>query len=204
MWPRFHPDGQSLIFFTWPGQQRIGRVGLDGTRLTWLTEEETEDGYPDVSPDGELLAYVRVRGEGEPEEIVVRPLGGGAERVVAKNATLPHFSPDGRWLAFAGARSFAGGIGVVDLEGGETRRLSPTGSWPTWMPGGRAIAYADEIAEGPQEAWVVSLDGGQPRRLGDVQWTGRHYPFVVDPSTGEVITADHTGGKSAIWLAEYD
>ena len=72
------------------------------------------------------------------------------------------------------------------------------------MPDGRAIAYADETADGLQTAWVVSLDGAQPRRLGDIQWTGRHYPFVVDPSTGEVITADDSGGKSAIWLAEYD
>jgi len=205
MWPRFHPDNQSILFFTWPGRQRIGRIHLDGTGLTWLTGEEVEAGYPAVSPDGEWLAYVRRRpGDGVTEDIVVRPFDGGPERVVVPGATLPDFSPDGRMLTFAASRSFSGRVGIVRLEDGEPRWLTTSGTWPTWMPNGRAIAYADQPPEGRQQAWVVALDGGPPKRLGDFGWLGRHYPFDVDPASGQLLTADHVGGKSTIWLAEYD
>jgi Tol biopolymer transport system component len=204
-WARFHPDGQSLLFFTWPGRQRIGRVNLDGTGLSWLTAEDVQAGYHDVSPDGAWLAYVRRRpGADGGEDIVVRDFDGGPERVVVPDGTLPAISPDGRMLCFAGARAFTAGIGVVELPDGEPRWLTDSGTWPTWMPDGLAVAYADVPPGGEQQAWVVSLDGGEPRRLGDFAWHGSHLPFDVEPETGELITTDETDVKSTIWLAEYD
>jgi len=205
MWPRFHPDSRSIVFFTWPGRQRVGRVNLDGTGLIWLTPEEVEAGYPAVSPDGEWLAFVRRRpGSQGKEDIVVRPFAGGPERVVIPDATLPDFSPDGRFLAFAASRSFAGRVGVVELDGGEPRWLTSSGTWPTWMPDGEAIAYADERGDRPQRSWIVPLGGGEPRLLSEYRWSGGHYPFDVDPATGGLLTTDQVGERSAIWLAEYE
>ena len=67
-----------------------------------------------------------------------------------------------------------------------------------------AIVPTPPIGDGPQEAWVVSLDGSRSRKLNDFRWAGRHYPFDVDPRTGGLLTTDHVGGKAAIWLAEYE
>ena len=110
MGPRFLPDNRSLIFFTWPAGLRVGQVNLGGGGLHWLTGAGLEAKYPDISPDGRLLAYVGGQGQ-----IMVRSLPGGEVREVALGTT-PTFSPDGRRLALARSRSYEGGIGLVPLS----------------------------------------------------------------------------------------
>jgi Tol biopolymer transport system component len=201
-WTRFFPDGETLVFHAnMPIGGRIGRVRVDGGGLVWLTGEDEDAGYPAVSPDGRQLAFARVGGG--TEAVVLRDLADGSERVVAENATLPSFSPDGRALAFARSRSYSGGVGFVGLEDGEPRWLTESGTWPVWMPDGLAIAYADAGPEGDQLAWIVPLDGG-PVRPGKVAWVGPHWPFVIDPKTGELITSDSGTRQSTIWLAEFE
>lgn len=203
MWPRFGATGESVFFFTWePGNQRIGRVGLELADVAWVTSEQEEASYPAPSPDGRLLAFVRTREGGE--DVVVRSAEGGEERVLVENATLPVFSPDGSMVAVARTRSYLGGIGVAPLDGSGARWLTETGTWPTWMPSGRTIAYADALPDGRQEARVVAVDGGESRRLGGFVWNQSHHPFEIDPATRQLITTEGVGGKSTIWLAEYD
>jgi len=202
MWPRFDATGESVFFFTWePGSQRIGRVGLELADVTWLTPEREEASYPAPSPDGRSLAFVRASEGGE--DVVVR-YADGNEQVVVENATLPVFSPDGSMVAVARTRSYLGGIGVAPLDGSGVRWLTETGTWPTWMPSGRAIAYADALPDGRQEARVVAVDGGTSSRLGEFVWNQSHHPFEIDFATGQLITTEGVGGKSTIWLAEYD
>ena len=202
MWPRFDATGESVFFFTWePGSQRIGRVGLELADVTWLTPEREEASYPAPSPDGRSLAFVRASEDGE--DVVVR-FADGDEKVVVENATLPVFSPDGSMVAVAQTRSYLGGIGVARLDGSGARWLTETGTWPTWMPSGRTIAYADALPDGRQEARVVAVDGGASSRLGEFVWNQSHHPFEIDPATGQLITTEGVGGKSTIWLAEYD
>jgi serine/threonine protein kinase len=202
MWPRFESPGDSIVFFTWaPGEQRIGRVGLELASLTWLTEEDVEASYPAPSPDGQWLAFVRARQDGQ--DVVIRS-SAGEERVLIENATLPVFSPDGTMVAVARTRSYLGGIGIVPLDGGGERWLTDTGTWPTWMPDGQAVAYADERPDGRQEARIAPVDGGEPTQLGVFVWNESHHPFEVEPGTGHIISTDGIGGKTTIWLAEYE
>ncbi len=203
LWPRFHPDGHTIVFFTWnPGRQRVGRVNLDGRGLSWLTPQGVEAAYPDVSPDGRTIAYVRFTPDRH--DVVLRPIEGGEERLLVRDATLPAFSPDGHRVAVARTRSYLGGIGVVPTAGGEVRWLTSTGTWPTWMPDGRSIAFADEQPLQRQEAWVVPVEGGAPRRLVDFRWNGTHHPFDVDTRDGELVASDSLSSRTTIWLAEYE
>jgi len=202
-WVRFLPDGSGLTFHTRSADgRRIGRVRLDGGGLEWLSAVADDAGYASVSPDGRRIACVR--GSPAGDSVVLRSFAGGDERVVAENATLPNFSPDGRRLAIARSRSYTGGVGFVDTESGEVRWLTETGTWPVWTPDGREIAYADGGADGNQQAWLVRLDGSAPRRLGDFTWAGAHWPFVIDPAGGELITHDEALRPSTIWIAELD
>jgi Tol biopolymer transport system component len=202
-WVRYAREPSRLVFDArGPQGARIGSVVDDGSGLAWLTPPEEDASYPDLSPDGSLLAYVRGRGPNA-ADIVLRPLAGGAERVLVLQATLPRFAPDGRRLAFARSRSYAGGVGVIELDGGEPRWLTSSGTWPTWLPEGRSIAYADVGSEGDQLAWRVDAAGGVPRRLGDFRWQGTHYPYVVTPDGQRLLSTDSAGRKSSLWLAEF-
>jgi Tol biopolymer transport system component len=199
-WVRFGPGDATLVFHARQGDgNRVGSVGADGSGLRWLTAEGEDATYPHMAGDGRL-AYVRTR-EGRADVVLREP--GGRERVVAAGATLPAFSPDGRRLAVARSRAYQGGVGIVDLDAGEVRWLTTSGTWPTWMPDGSSIAYADVGPDGRQAAWVVPADGGDPARLGESRWSGNYYPFSVDAATGRVITTDDAGGPATLWIAEY-
>src|SRR5580698_10967002 len=60
---------------------------------------------------------------------VVPRSGGEASRITSTAAVEsdPHFSPDGRWIAFTSDRSGSPQVYVVSAEGGIPRRL-------TWFP----------------------------------------------------------------------
>ena len=95
--------------------------------------------------------------------------GGPARRITTfqGQTTNPHFSPDGKWLAFSA--EYAGNVDVyvVAAEGGEPKRLT----WHPgpdlvqgWTPDGRAVLFTSTRAtEAPSAAprfWTVPAEGG--------------------------------------------
>src|ERR1051326_6065121 len=73
--------------------------------------------------------------------------GGMARRITSfqGQTSNPHFSPDGRWIAFSG--EYAGNLDVyvVPAEGGEPKRLTwhpGADSVQGWTPDGRAIMFS--------------------------------------------------------------
>src|SRR5690606_28834307 len=120
--------------------------------------------------------------------------GGEARRVTSTPAVEsdPHFSPDGRWLAFTSNRDGVEAVYVMPAAGGEQRRLTwyPAPSYARgWTPDGTRILYATTRGTAPTphtRLWTVSRDGG-PSTLVPAPWgwsgsyaaDGRR--IVVDP-----------------------
>ncbi|NJD17777.1 MAG: protease [Gemmatimonadetes bacterium] len=94
--------------------------------------------------------------------------GGGAVRLTSTPAVEsdPHFSPDGKWIAFTSNRSGNPDVYVVAAEGGEPRRLTwyPTPSEARgWTPDGTRVLYAcsrETAPTGYERLWTVSPEGG--------------------------------------------
>src|SRR6188474_2343097 len=99
----------------------------------------------------------------------VERAGGMARRLTSfqGQTTNPHFSPDGRWIAFSG--EYAGNVDVylVSADGGEPKRLT----WHPgadlvqgWMPDGSTILFSSGRATwspgGAPRFWTVSSEGG--------------------------------------------
>jgi TolB protein len=81
----------------------------------------------------------------------------------------PAWSPDGKQIAFAGNRSGAYEIYVVNADGSGLRRLTRTprhksSDWPDWSPDGRRIVFASD-RDGDDEIYVMDADGGDVRQL---------------------------------------
>src|SRR2546423_9707827 len=104
------------------------------------------------------------------QNIWVVPRSGGVARRVTSfqgQTSNPHFSPDGRWIAFSG--EYAGNVDVyvVSAEGGEPKRLTWHPGPDTvegWTPDGAAIVFASTRAtaapSGAPRFWTVPAQGG--------------------------------------------
>ena len=87
----------------------------------------------------------------------------------------PHFSPDGKWIAFNSNRSGTSAVYVVSAEGGTPKRLTwhpAPASVCGWSQDGRRVLYAtsrDNAPGGFARLWTVSTEGGPSTPLTS-QW----------------------------------
>ena len=130
----------------------------------------------------------------------------------------PHFSPDGRRVAYA-----AGGPGpetgdvwagevwlndvwITDVVSGTTQRVTADGkdnNEPRWSPDGTAAAYSSAITPGDKAIFVQTLDGAGPRPL--TRGPGLQWPSDWTPDGRAVLfTETRAGGSADIWIQPLD
>ena len=141
---------------------------------------------------------------------VVSRTGGRALRLTSTPAVEsdPHFSPDGRWIAFTSNRSGVPSVYVVPAEGGDPRRLTwyPSASYARgWSPDGSEVLYASSRETAPsgfERLWTVAADGG-PSTLLPAPWghSASYSPdgtrIVLDRmSRWDVEWRDYRGGQN--------
>ncbi len=114
--PEYTPDGQSIYFnSTRSGRMQIWRMKADGSGQEQMTDDECDNWFPHISPDGRQVVFLSyLAGEVEPHDhpparrvyLRLMPVNGGAPKVIAYlyggqgTINVPSWSPDGRWIAF--------------------------------------------------------------------------------------------------------
>ena len=136
--------------------------------------------------------------------------GGDARRITSTAAVEgnPHFSPDGKWLAFSSNRSGIAAVYIVPVSGGTPNRLTwyPAPSMPRgWTPDGKKVLYTSGRETAPTDynrLWTVSVKGG-PSTLLPAPWAfdGNYSPdgnqLVVDRmSRWDVEWRHYRGGQN--------
>ena len=121
---------------------------------------------PDISDDHVAFVYAN-------DIWVAGRDGGDARRLTTFEGaeTSPHFSPDGRWLAFSGQYDGNTDVYVVPVEGGSPKRLT----WHPgadvvkgWTPDGGRVLFASGRVNAPlpiPRFWTVPVSGGMPGAL---------------------------------------
>ena len=169
-------------WFLSPSDDRTRGINPDA-RIRSLTFDEGLEHEPELSPDGNYVAYTTDAAGNLDIEIL--PLqGGNVNRVVdhAADDAQPCWSPDGTHLAFVSARDYpdgllgsVGGMGVVSqfvsgvggdiflipALGGPVTKLVEKGFHPAWSPDGSALAYVsdyDTQANQSSSADTAALD----------------------------------------------
>jgi tricorn protease len=98
----------------------------------------------------------------------VNNTGGDAKRITSTAAVEedPHFSPDGKSIAFTSNRSGIDAVYVVSAEGGIPTRLTwfpATAAARGWSPDGKKVLYASSRETAPTgyfRLWTVAASGG--------------------------------------------
>ena len=95
--------------------------------------------------------------------------GGSAKRLTSFQGQTanPHFSPDGRWIAFSGEYAGNFDVYVVSAEGGEPKRLTwhPGADMVEgWTPDGKSIMFSSTRATWAPQRCTPVLDGACRRR----------------------------------------
>jgi Tol biopolymer transport system component/DNA-binding winged helix-turn-helix (wHTH) protein len=162
-------DGQSIILaMAAAGPERLWRVWVAEDRHPERIEiaGESLEFSPATTGSRDRLAFAQVQWDSH----LYRFNGALPVDEVAPSSgfeTDPHFSPDGRWLAFGSGRSGAIQIWVAAADGSNPRQLTHmqgSGS-PAWSPDGRSIAFDSGDVGGQVRIWIVDADGGTPRQI---------------------------------------
>jgi tricorn protease len=149
---------------------------------------------------------------------IVERAGGNARRLTsfAGQTTNPHFSPDGKWIAFSG--EYAGNVDVyvVASEGGEPKRLTWHPGADTvegWTPDGKSVLFASARATSAPSAaprfWTVPAEGGveEPMPLprayqGKFSPDGSRIAYRMNNSWDEERRNYRGGQNRPIWIVD--
>src|SRR5215472_5785963 len=100
--------------------------------------------------------------------------GGQARRLTSTPGaeTEPHFSPDGKHIAYTASIAGNTDVYVVPSAGGDAKRLTYHPGLDRvrgWTPDGRRVMFASTRDSVPQQSfmrlWTVSTEGGLPEPL---------------------------------------
>jgi tricorn protease len=111
------------------------------------------------------------------------------------NEVLPKFSPDGKWIAFAGDYDGNRDLFVMPAGGGEPKRLTwhPAADEPVgWTPDGQEILFRSN-RENPHYNWElykIPFTGGDPEKLP----LGSAVYLSIDPESGRWAFTPNGGG----------
>ena len=173
--PAYSPDGGTIVYDRTLGEDRkpdfddalwlMDTAGGNQRRLTarQVPGHQKIEGQPEFSPDGLKVAFTRTESDTRSAVFVINVDGTGERQVTpwALGANMPHWSPDGRRIAFnsfpdAHPKGVSSNVYVVDANGTGLRPITKlrggkrNAGMGAWSPDGRRIAF-------PQ--WVVEDDG---------------------------------------------
>ena len=150
------------------GNWEIYLVEEESGRLSRLTNDPADDGFPVWSPDGSRILFHSNR-NGNYDIFVMNPDGSGLRQLTSDSRadTFASWSPDGRKIAFTSKRDGNRQIYIMNADGTGQTRLTHSqvdDATPSWSPDGRQILYATPL-DSVQRLATINVDGSGQRLL---------------------------------------
>ena len=180
--PLWSRDGKWIVYHSGAIGVDVYQVPADGSGPPQVLLNGKVSGVPnDWSPDGHLV-FMAFSKEHPVPSLAVYSAGDKQVTEFAPRGVEAKFSPDGKWIAYAGA-----GIFVESFPGPGTRiQLADRGAQPLWSHDGRQIFYI----EPDRKLMAVSFDpekkaASRPRvlfqtRIAVTQLSGWQYAVAPD------------------------
>jgi Tol biopolymer transport system component len=155
----FSRDGQRMVYSQIVRGANLQRVGFDPVKETvtgqpvWITHGSRTANTPNLSPDGEGLAF-DAQGSTQDDLFVIKRDGTGLRQLTDDiyKDRQPRWSPDGRRIAFFSDRSGKWEIWMINSDGSGLKRLTYAPGAvtnPQWSPDGTRIAYRNPGGDSP-------------------------------------------------------
>ncbi|MFN2239991.1 MAG: hypothetical protein ABR524_11415, partial [Thermoanaerobaculia bacterium] len=154
-------DGKTLVLESLrDGAPGIWTADLDGKMLTRVGGGL----FPRWSPDGRQISYTQP----DPPGIVVQRLGDVAARLIAPNATLASWAPDGRHLLVERRGENQTAVISVNVEDGREQMilggLASAGAGVHMAPDGMMV-YQGSDAVAIRQVWMRAAGSAEPQQV---------------------------------------
>ncbi len=202
--PRWSPDGQEIAFINAVisnqgiADSKLCVVSVSTGEVRTLTDLEMCMGHA-WSPDGTMLAYLRLKTNGEgfnPDEMdgdiyVIPAAAGTSERITdtPEKEMKTKWTPDGRGITF----EIHGEPWIASIDKGKARKLERGYIPSSWSSDGQSYLAFDDRGELRR----VSLDGKTSSKL-TIRVPRDARPLSMSPD-GETILYQQTSSETQCW-----
>ena len=167
--PAIEEVGQIVFQSNRDGDYEIYIMNSDGTDTRPITDNNVDDRFPRVSPDGQQVVFQSRRNNNS--DIYVINLDGSNERRLTTDGTLdelPSWSPDGQTIIFNSWLGNNSELFTVGVDGIGLRRLTDSSldeAHASWGRGGR-IAFNGTVAgESFFQVYTANPDMSDQRKI---------------------------------------
>jgi TolB protein len=195
--PAWSADGTQLAFTSnRTGTSDVFRMAADGSGVTQLTADPSNDFLSAWSPSGAQIAFTT--GRDSSFEIYSMSAVDGSDPVNLTNTPQsdagPAWSPNGAQIAFTSSRDGNSEVYVMNSDGLGQVNLTNHPAFdetPDWSPDGSHIAFASS-RDGNSEVYVMDADGTDQIRLTNSVGFDGHPAWSPD-GTKIAFTSDRIG-----------
>jgi Tol biopolymer transport system component/DNA-binding winged helix-turn-helix (wHTH) protein len=219
-WLDWSPDGKWLVITDKSSSQEPFSLYLlapelgEKRQLTTPPDSIIGDCSPAFSPDGKMLAFVRVISASVGDVYLVPTNGGEATRLTIDNQCINDltWAPDGRQIIFSSRRGGINRLWQIPISGGALQWFSPAGNQarkPNFSQNGKAMAWmqsTDNI-----DVWRVEL---KPKASPTVISANDPSPVIAStladsspaysPDGKRIAFVSNRSGSNEIWVSQYD
>jgi Tol biopolymer transport system component len=214
---RWSPDGRSLFVVAEHPRGKFGFFRMDVRTGEFVAPPKPDQGFgylPAFSLDDKTMFYQAALKEPKRMCIMMRDLETGEDKELYSILDPAHFasrltlSPDGRQLAFVVSENEEGlSIKVVPVAGGRARDLLRGVPMPfceapiAWAPDSSSLVFVKQpnSRDSKTELWLISVQGGEPRRL-DLTVEGMR-DICLHPD-GRHIAFTSVQNRDEVWVLE--
>jgi TolB protein len=200
------PDGTRFAYSTdsFGYGQVFLRTVFDQQILNTAPEDELD---PSFAPDGATLAVAVQPFAGHSHLALFTAAGGRLVPFLtdgSSDARHPHFSPDGRQIAFDDDRNGTWDVFVMNADGTNVRDATPgpaNDHVTDWSPDGLSLLVSSD-ATGNGDLYSVNLTTGSSTRL--TTDPGHDIAGVYAPSGTQIAFSSDVSGRFLVYVAKPD